>query len=135
MIRRDPSNIDDDNNGDDDENIEMESLNQFKISQLNEQEKFRYELFKSKSCDIPLSHLKELMSNATNRNLRVADNARIIVSKVAKLFAGQLIEKARSLQGNNQPLTPDMIMIAFSDLEAHGKIPGRGPQHQLSEYH
>jgi hypothetical protein len=51
-----------------------------------------------------------------------------------KLFVADLVETAKRLSDNRRPLTPDLIIIAYNELESHGKRPGKGPgvkRHQI----
>lgn len=95
-----------------------------KVNMSDDQRK-RFEVFQEK-CKFPHKRVLEVMQKAVPQSTVQVKAARV-GAWAAKLFTAELIETARRLSGNNAPLTPDLIMIAFNELESHGKIPGRGP--------
>ena len=86
----------------------------------------RFDLFRSRNCQLSAKEITDMMQKAVP-GAQVFNNAGLIGSWAARLFVAELIETARRLSGNNDPLTPDLILIALSELESHGKIPGKGP--------
>jgi hypothetical protein len=50
-----------------------------------------------------------------------------VAALAVKLFVAELVETAKQMSDSPGPLTPDAIIIAFNEMENHGKIPGKGP--------
>ena len=132
-MNRSQSMMNDDFMPDNDED-EAPYIDQNKISLMDKEQRKQFDLYMSTTCTIPPSHVKDVASNAVNGQCRIAEMAKILIGQAAKLFATELIEKAIEIQQNDLPLTPDSILIALSDLEKQGKIPGKGPGSNMSKY-
>ena len=118
-----------DNNEDNEEN-ENEYLKNF-----TEEQKNRYLHFKSVACKFPHEIIHSKMNAAlSGTSTKISANSDSLVGFSAKLFAAQLIDTARSLMDNDGPIPPDMILLAYHELETRGVIPGKGVGVKISDY-
>ncbi|KAH0785789.1 Clan CA, family C1, cathepsin L-like cysteine peptidase [Histomonas meleagridis] len=93
------------------------------ISEMTEEERTRYNIFQSQTCRFPKNKVKSLMQNAVP-GVQVQNKAVTVASFAVRLFSAELIELAREISGNEEPLTPDLIMIALNEIIDKGTIPG-----------
>lgn len=124
---RNPIADDDEDLDDDEDDEEKNDAIRRRMADMTEDQKHAFNLFRSPVCRPPIKRIKEIMQHATPSETVIQNNAAFIAMHAARLFAANVVEEARRLSGNNNPITPDLIMIAFSELEEHGKIPGKGP--------
>eukprot|EP00850_Spirogloea_muscicola_P008287 SM000044S15934 [mRNA] locus=s44:157888:158803:+ [translate_table: standard] len=95
-------------------------LSKFTPEQMNRYECFRRSGFQR-------ANMKRLVQAVagTNVNLQVA----IVMSGIAKMFVGELVETGRivmSERGESGPIRPCHIREAYRRLRCSGKMPARG---------
>jgi hypothetical protein len=116
------------NSADDEEAMESErseALNK-RFAAMDDDQRARFELFRSSNCKIPQKWCVEILRK-TLPGITVQGTAGLVASKAVVLFVADLIETAKRFNHTSHPLTPDLIMIAYNDMESRGKIPGKGP--------
>ena len=101
-------------------------------AQMSDDERKRFHIFRF-NCKFPPKQVREIMRRAAP-GYQVQDNCGLVGSWAAQLFCGELVETARKLSGNNEPLTPDLIFMAFNELDSHDKLPGKIPGVKRSEF-
>ncbi|GER40158.1 transcription initiation factor TFIID subunit 11 [Striga asiatica] len=97
-----------------------ELLAQFTEEQLN-----RYELFRRSGFQ--RSNMKRLLTSITG-SPKITVHMTIVMSGIAKMFVGELVEAARivmSERGDTGPIRPCHIREAYRRLKLEGKIPKR----------
>jgi hypothetical protein len=114
---------------DDDDAAENDSSEALKkrFAAMDDDQRARFELFRSGNCKIPAKWCVEVMQHALPSGVTVQGSAGIVASHATRLFIADLIETAKRMSDNRRPLTPDLIMVAYNEIESHGKIPGKGP--------
>lgn len=96
------------------------------IAEMTDEERERFYLFRdSKNCKLPQAKILEMMKSAVPSSVTIQSDAAWIGTSAAKLFIADLVETARSLSGNKDPLTPDLIMLAYNEIDHAGKLPGK----------
>ena len=123
------SQLDDgDENNDDNEVDEI-------LEAMDEDQRNRYHHFVTDQCTFPAKLIKDKMRAALEgSSIQIAANSESCVGYAAKLFAAKLIDNARALMGNDEPIPPDMILLAYHELETRGEIPGKGVGVKISDY-
>jgi hypothetical protein len=120
---------------DEDEGIDnerSEALNK-RLPLMSAEQRVRFELFGSTVCKIPPKWCSEVLYRSLPQN-SVQANSALVASFAVKLFIADLVETAKRLSNNTRPLTPDLIIIAYNEMESHGKIPGKGPGVKLRQF-
>lgn len=131
------SSDDDDREWDSDANEEdaqdREEKIRIALASRSDKERERFALFRSANCKIPKAQVLDIVQRAVP-GVTVQKLVGNVAADAARLFVADLIETAKRMSSNKEePLTPDMIMIAYSELEGRGKIPGKGPGIRRSE--
>ncbi|KAF3326610.1 Transcription initiation factor TFIID subunit 11 [Carex littledalei] len=107
--------------GDPDKLAKMQAiLSQFSEEQMNRYESFRRSGFQK-------SNMKKLLSNIMGTQ-KISIPTNIVVSGIAKLFVGELVETARvvmSERNDSGPIRPCHIRESYRRLKLEGKIPRR----------
>ena len=106
-------------------NLPNLSASSILINDLTPEEKERIKYFESKKAQIKPNDLKPIIEKVLPPGYELVPAARACVAQATQLFTAELIETARKLSSRHEPLTPDLIMMAFNQLEHIGKIPGR----------
>ena len=101
-------------------------IDQNEIAKLNDLERERIEILKSKFSNPSDKDVKELMKKDLPTGVSFTSEVDKLASRASKYFLIDLINTARQLSGNNLSLTPDLISLAFYLMEEKGKIPGKG---------
>jgi hypothetical protein len=92
---------------------------------MSNEHRQRFDLFRSDSCKFPYKSVAEIMGRAVSNAVVQAPSGRC-AGWLLRDFVLDLVETAQRLAGKAQgPLTPDMIMLAYNELENRGKIPGK----------
>lgn len=73
--------------------------------------------FRGPKCQLPLEYVRSVMSAVAGKDIRVQKSAAIAAGHLARLFAGELVEAARKLSSNNEPITPELIVAAIALVE------------------
>jgi hypothetical protein len=123
--KSDSSSESENSDEDDEQKRQIDSVNG-RIVSMSDEQRHRFELFRSANCRPPVKMVMEILREAV-RPAAVQKTSGVVACGAARLFAADLIETARRLSDDLRPLSPDMIMIAYSELEQQGKIPGKGP--------
>jgi hypothetical protein len=124
------------NSADDEEAMEnerSEALNK-RFAAMDDDQRTRFELFRSRNCKIPPKWCTETLQRVLPSGTTVQGGAGLVASFAVKLFVADLIETAKRLSNGSRPLTPDLIIVAYNEMESRGKIPGKGTgvkRHQL----
>ncbi|CAM0872373.1 unnamed protein product [Alopecurus aequalis] len=95
-------------------------LSQFTEDQMNRYESFRRSGFQK-------SNMKKLLASITGSQ-KISMPTTIVVSGIAKMFVGEVIETARIVMSERKdsgPIRPCHIKEAFRRLKLEGKIPKR----------
>uniref|UniRef100_J3L2W8 TAFII28-like protein domain-containing protein n=1 Tax=Oryza brachyantha TaxID=4533 RepID=J3L2W8_ORYBR len=95
-------------------------LSQFSVDQMNRYESFRRSGFQK-------SNMKKLLASITGSQ-KISLPTTIVVSGIAKMFVGELIETARIVMTERKdsgPVRPCHIREAYRRLKLEGKIPRR----------
>nr|ACG43532.1 transcription initiation factor TFIID subunit 11 [Zea mays] len=107
--------------GDPDKLAKMNAiLSQFTQQQMNRYESFRRSGFQK-------SNMKRLLASITGSQ-KISIPTSIVVSGIAKIFVGELIETARVVMSERKdsgPIRPCHIREAYRRLKLEGKIPRR----------
>ncbi|KAJ3702349.1 hypothetical protein LUZ61_006054 [Rhynchospora tenuis] len=107
--------------GDPDKVAKMQAiLSQFTEAQMNRYESFRRSGFQK-------SNMKRLLANITGTQ-KISIPTNIVVSGIAKLFVGELIETGKmvmSERNDSGPIRPCHIRESYRRLKLEGKIPRR----------
>lgn len=69
--------------------------------------------------------IKDIMERAVSVKLDIQSDAVELSSKLASLFVVNLIERAREIQGDKEPINPYSVMMAYYNMDEEGKIPGK----------
>jgi hypothetical protein len=117
------------NSDDDDDAGEGDSSEALKkrFAAMDDDQRARFELFRSANCKVPAKWCVELMQRAVPPGVAVQASAGVVASHAVRLFVADLVETAKRLSDSRRPLTPDLVMVAYNEIESHGKIPGKGP--------
>lgn len=94
------------------------------VGLMTEEQLDRYEAFRRSSLKRPM---RQLVKVVTNSSANPNDKLMIAVSSVAKSFVGDLVETARLVatqRGDEGPLQPLHIHVAYQQLKDQGKVPG-----------
>ena len=97
------------------------------LAEMDPEQRQRFNLFRSSNCKFNQKKVKEMMLQHVPKSVTVQNMTVGMAAYASKLFLADLLETAREISGNNAPLTPDLILMAYSELENAGKIPGKGP--------
>ena len=89
----------------------------------NEQEA-RIKHFDEKS-QFQTKDIRKIIERVLPENVVITNPIISYIAQSAHLFAAELVETARKISQNTDPLTPDLILLAFNQLEYEGKIPGK----------
>ncbi|KAI5650385.1 hypothetical protein M9H77_36390 [Catharanthus roseus] len=107
--------------GDPDKMAKMQAiLSQFTEEQMNRYESFRRSGFQK-------SNMKRLLSSITGSS-KISVPMTIVVSGIAKMFVGELVETARIVMSERKergPIRPCHIREAYRRLKLEGKVPRR----------
>ncbi|OHT09529.1 hypothetical protein TRFO_21577 [Tritrichomonas foetus] len=120
----------DDSDETEDQEAERNEATNKLIAEMTDEQRERYNLFQSTNCKFNSKKISEMMKqsipDSTQNQIKIQSSAGFVTTQAAKLFIADLLETARDLSGNNDPLTPDLIMVAYNEMENAGKIPGKG---------
>lgn len=108
-----------------DEDVKNSSVVDKMVSEMTNEQRTRFDIFQ-KTCKFSQNRIKEMMENVVP-GTKVQQKSAFVASLAVRLFAAELIELARDLSGNDEPLTQDLIMIALNEIIEKGTIPGKGP--------
>ncbi|KAL3520466.1 hypothetical protein ACH5RR_018615 [Cinchona calisaya] len=107
--------------GDPDKMAKMQTiLSQFTDEQMNRYESFRRSGFQK-------SNMKRLLTSITGSS-KISVPMTIVVSGIAKMFVGELVETARIVMTERKergPIRPCHIREAYRRLKLEGKVPRR----------
>ncbi|XP_027087772.1 transcription initiation factor TFIID subunit 11 [Coffea eugenioides] len=107
--------------GDPDKMAKMQTiLSQFTDGQMNRYESFRRSGFQK-------ANMKRLLTSITGSS-KISVPMTIVVSGIAKMFVGELVETARIVMTERKergPIRPCHIREAFRRLKLEGKVPRR----------
>ncbi|KAL8472752.1 hypothetical protein ACS0TY_029830 [Phlomoides rotata] len=95
------------------------------LSHFTEVQMSRYESFRRSGFQ--KSNMKRLLSNITG-SAKISVPMTIVVSGIAKMFVGELVETARVVMAERKdsgPIRPCHMREAYRRLKADGKIPKR----------
>ena len=95
------------------------------LAEMSDEQHARYMHFIT-SCSFPVATVKSLMQEQAPEGTSIQNPAAATAANAAKLFVGEVAETARKLAKEGQPLTPDLIYVAFDLLLQQGKVPGCG---------
>lgn len=98
---------------------------------LSTEEKERFNYFKEAKCRFDHKIVHNMIEQRVQEDIQVPASTGFIASHALRLFTAELVETARQFSGEEGPLTPDVIYIAFNHLMEKGKIPGKGPGHHI----
>ncbi|XP_009594063.1 transcription initiation factor TFIID subunit 11 [Nicotiana tabacum] len=104
---------------DPDKVVKMQSI----LSQFTEQQMSRYESFRRSGFQ--KSNMKRLLTSITG-SAKISVPMTIVVSGIAKLFVGELVETARMVMAERKdtgPIRPCHMREAYRRLKLEGKIP------------
>ncbi|XP_022873331.1 transcription initiation factor TFIID subunit 11-like isoform X3 [Olea europaea var. sylvestris] len=107
--------------GDPDKVAIMQSI----LSQFTEEQMSRYESFRRSGFQ--KSNMKRLLTSITG-SAKISMPMTIVVSGIAKMFVGELVETARIVmadRGESGPIRPCHMREAYRRLKLEGKIPKR----------
>nr|XP_043626340.1 transcription initiation factor TFIID subunit 11-like [Erigeron canadensis] len=107
--------------GDPDKMAKMQSI----LSQFTEEQMSRYESFRRSGFQ--KSNMKRLLASITG-SAKISMPMTIVVSGIAKIFVGELVETARMVMAERKelgPIRPCHIREAYRRLKLEGKIPKR----------
>ncbi|XP_059308787.1 transcription initiation factor TFIID subunit 11-like [Lycium ferocissimum] len=93
------------------------------LSQFTEEQMSRYESFRRSGFQ--KSNMKRLLTSITG-NSKISIPMTIVVSGIAKLFVGELVETARMVMAERKdtgPIRPCHMREAYRRLKLEGKIP------------
>lgn len=129
-------NKDDDEDDDEEENLDMELAKlpssgdpdkltkmQTILSQFTEEQMSRYESFRRSGFQ--KSNMRRLLTSITG-NPKISMPVTIVVSGIAKMFVGDLVETARAVMNERKetgPIRPCHIREAYRRLKLEGKVP------------
>ena len=71
------------------------------------------------------SDIKKIIEKYFPDGVEINNRGVAFIAQAARLFTAELVETARKLSLKNEPLTPELIMLAFNQLEYMGKVPGK----------
>ena len=111
---------------DGDDDSKSDSSSQI-FAQMDDDTRKKYNHFNSDVCKIPQTAIKNIMKKAIPEDCQIGKQTIALATFAAKCFAMELIHTARSIQGGDEPIRPDSIMLAYQFLEEHGNIPGKRP--------
>ncbi|KAG6431774.1 hypothetical protein SASPL_109857 [Salvia splendens] len=95
------------------------------LSQFTEEQMSRYESFRRSGFQ--KSNMKRLLTNMTG-SAKISIPMTIVVSGIAKMFVGELVETARVVMSERRdtgPIRPCHMREAYQRLKLDGKIPKR----------
>lgn len=101
----------------------MASENLSILSQFTEEQMSRYESFRRSGFQ--KSNMKRLLTSITG-SAKISIPMTIVVSGIAKMFVGELIETARMVMAERKdtgPIRPCHVREAYRRLKHEGKIP------------
>ncbi|KAK9724484.1 hypothetical protein RND81_05G076100 [Saponaria officinalis] len=107
--------------GDPDKLAKMQSI----LSQFTEEQMSRYEAFRR--AGFQKSNMKRLLVSITGSQ-KISVPMTIVVSGIAKMFVGELVETARIVMSERResgPIRPCHMREAFRRLKVEGKVPRR----------
>ncbi|KAK1424945.1 hypothetical protein QVD17_20286 [Tagetes erecta] len=107
--------------GDPDKMAKMQSI----LSQFTEEQMSRYESFRRSGFQ--KANMKRLLTSITG-TAKISMPMTIVVSGIAKIFVGELVETARTVMTERKetgPIRPCHIREAYRRLKLEGKIPKR----------
>ncbi|XP_059656296.1 transcription initiation factor TFIID subunit 11 [Cornus florida] len=107
--------------GDPDKMAKMQAI----LSQFTEEQMSRYESFRRSGFQ--KANMKRLLSNITG-SAKISVPMTIVVSGIAKMFVGELVETARMVMTERKesgPIRPCHIREAHRRLKLEGKVPKR----------
>lgn len=107
--------------GDPDKLAKMQAI----LSQFTEQQMSRYESFRRSGFQ--KSSMKRLLVSITGSQ-KISMPTTIVVSGIAKMFVGELVETARVVMTERResgPIRPSHIREAYRRLKLEGKVPKR----------
>ncbi|PKA45730.1 hypothetical protein AXF42_Ash011071 [Apostasia shenzhenica] len=107
--------------GDPDKMIKMQAI----LSQFTEEQMSRYESFRRSGFQ--KSNMKRLLASITGTQ-KISVPMTIVVSGIAKMFVGELVETGRMVMAERKetgPIRPCHIREAYRRLKLEGKIPKR----------
>ncbi|CAA2993735.1 transcription initiation factor TFIID subunit 11-like [Olea europaea subsp. europaea] len=107
--------------GDPDKTAIMQNI----LSQFTEKQMSRYESFRRSGFQ--KSNMKRLLTSITG-SAKISMPTTIVVSGIAKMFVGELVETARIVMAERResgPIRPCHIREAYRRLKLEGKIPKR----------
>ncbi|PSS05049.1 Transcription initiation factor TFIID subunit like [Actinidia chinensis var. chinensis] len=108
-------------NGDPDKMAKMQSI----LSQFTEEQMSRYESFRRSGFQ--KANMKRLLASLTG-SAKISIPMTIVVSGIAKMFVGDLVEAARVVMTERResgPIRPCHIREAYRRLKLEGKVPKR----------
>ena len=94
------------------------------ISELSQEGRERLEFFHGQKCKIPQNVVSNIINDVLPEGVKIQNSAVFLASHAARLFAAEIVETARSLSNKKEPLTPDLITIAYHQMMYQRKIPG-----------
>lgn len=95
------------------------------LSQFTEEQMSRYESFRR--AGFQKSNMKRLLASITGTQ-KISVPMTIVVSGIAKMFVGELVETARIVMTERKesgPVRPCHIREAYRRLKLEGKVPQR----------
>ena len=95
------------------------------LSSMTDEERDRYNQFVTR-CSFPVAVVKSIMQKYAPEGSVIQNPAASVASSAAKLFVSEVAETARKLAREGQPITPDLIYLAFDVLLQKGLVPGHG---------
>ncbi|XAR52856.1 hypothetical protein NMG60_11021169 [Bertholletia excelsa] len=98
---------------------------QFILSQFTEEQMSRYESFRRSGFQ--KSNMKRLLTSITG-SAKISVPMTIVVSGIAKMFVGEIVETARIVMTERKesgPIRPCHIREAYRRLKLEGKVPKR----------
>lgn len=107
--------------GDPDKMAKMQAI----LSQFTEEQMSRYESFRRSGFQ--KSNMKRLLTSLTG-SPKISVPMTIVVSGIAKMFVGELVETARAVmmeRNESGPIRPCHIREAYRRLKLEGKVPRR----------
>ncbi|KAL5699609.1 transcription initiation factor TFIID subunit 11 [Ranunculus cassubicifolius] len=107
--------------GDPDKMTKMQAI----LSQFTEEQMSRYESFRRSGFQ--KSNMRRLLTSITG-SAKISMPVTIVVSGIAKMFVGELVETARVVMNERKesgPIRPCHIREAYRRLKHEGKIPKR----------
>ncbi|XP_068658681.1 transcription initiation factor TFIID subunit 11-like [Aristolochia californica] len=107
--------------GDPDKVTKMQAI----LSQFTEEQMSRYESFRRSGFQ--KANMKKLLASITG-NPKISVPMTIVVSGIAKMFVGELVEMARIVMTERKesgPIRPSHIREAYRRLKLDGKVPKR----------